>query len=89
MAAFNFVLYVLAVLTCLACTVLLFRGYARSGLRLLLWSGLCFVFLTANNLLLFFDLVLFPSGVDLRPYRLLAALAGLAFLLYGFIFESE
>ena len=89
MAAFNFVLYVLAVLTCLACTLLLFRGYARSGLRLLLWSALCFVFLTANNLLLFFDLVLFPSGVDLRPYRLLAALAGLAFLLYGFIFESE
>lgn len=89
MAAFNFVLYVLAVLTCLACTVLLFRGYARSGLRLLLWSALCFVFLTVNNLLLFFDVVLFPTAVDLRPYRLLAALTGLAFLLYGFIFESE
>jgi hypothetical protein len=89
MAAFNFVLYVLAVLTCLACTVLLFRGYARSGLRLLLWSALCFVFLTANNLLLFFDLVLFPSELDLRLYRLASALVGLGFLLYGFIFESE
>ena len=88
MAAFNFVLYLLAVLTCLACTVLLFRGYARSGLRLLLWSALCFVFLTLNNLLLFFDLVVFLEA-DLRPWRLSAALVGLLFLLYGFIFESD
>ena len=88
MQAFGFVLTTLAVLTCLACTVLLFRGYARSGLRLLLWSALCFVFLTLNNLLLFFDLQVFIE-LDLRPYRLLSALAGLAFLLYGFIFESE
>jgi hypothetical protein len=89
MVTFNFILYLLAVLTCLACTVLLFRGYAASGLRLLLWSALCFVFFTLNNLLLFFDLVVFPTEVDLRPYRLAAALVGLAFLLYGFIFESE
>jgi hypothetical protein len=89
MATFNFVLYVLAVLTCLACTVLLFRGYAASGLRLLLWSALCFVFLTINNLLLFFDLAVFVTEVDLRAYRLAAALVGLGFLLYGFIFESE
>jgi hypothetical protein len=88
MAAFNFVLYVLAVLTCLTCTVMLFRGYAASGLRLLLWSALCFVFLTLNNLLLFFDLVVFTE-LDLRPWRLGAALAGLVFLLYGFILESE
>lgn len=88
MAAFNFVLYLLAVLTCLACTVLLFRGYAASGLRLLLWSALCFVFLTLNNLLLFFDLMIFAE-LDLRPWRLAAALVGLLFLLYGFIFESE
>jgi hypothetical protein len=89
MLTFTFVLTVLAVLTCLACTVLLFRGYARSGLRLLLWSALCFVFLSLNNLLLFFDLVIFPTEVDLRPYRLVAALVGLLFLLYGFIFESD
>lgn len=89
MATFNFVLYLLAVLTCLACTVLLFRGYARSGLRLLLWSALCFVFFSLNNLLLFFDLVVFPDSIDLRPWRLAAALIGLVFLLYGFIFESD
>jgi Family of unknown function (DUF5985) len=88
MVTFNFILYLLAVLTCLACTVLLFRGYTASGLRLLLWSALCFVFLTLNNLLLFFDLVVFTE-LDLRAWRLGAAAIGLLFLLYGFIFESE
>ena len=88
MAAFTFMLYLVALLTCLVCTVLLFRGYRASGVRLLLWSGLCFVFLTLNNLLLFFDLAVF-SEVDLRPYRLVAALVGLAFLLYAFLFETE
>ena len=88
MITFNSLLLGLAVLTCLACTVLLFRGYARSGMRLLLWSALCFVFLTLNNLLLFFDLIVFAE-LDLRPFRLGAALIGLVFLLYGFIFESD
>lgn len=83
-----FFLYLVAVLTCLACTVLLFRGYAGSGARLLLWSALCFVFLTVNNVLLFFDLAVFAE-LDLRPYRLAAALVGLVFLLYGFLFETE
>jgi hypothetical protein len=88
MITFNFILLALAVLTCLSCTVLLFRGYARSGMRLLLWSALCFVFLTLNNLLLFFDMIVFAE-LDLRPFRLGAALIGLLFLLYGFIFESD
>jgi len=88
MQTVNFILYVLAVLTCLACTVLLWRSYKRTGLRLLLWSALCFVGLSVSNLLLFFDLVVFLE-LDLRPWRLCAALVGLAFLLYGFIFESE
>jgi hypothetical protein len=88
METFNFVLYLLAVLTSFACMVLLFRAYLRGGPRLLLWSALCFVGLSVNNLLLFFDLVVFPA-MDLREPRLLAALAGLAFLLYAFIFEVE
>jgi hypothetical protein len=68
--------------------VLLLRGYAASGVRLLLWSGLCFVCLSVNNVLLFFDLVVFPN-VDLRPYRVLAGFAGVLFLLYGFVWEAE
>jgi hypothetical protein len=85
----NTVLYLMAFLTSLACTVLLLRGYFKTGMRLLLWSGLCFVGLSINNLLLVFDLVIFPTEVDLRAYRLGASLVGLLFLLYGFIIESE
>jgi hypothetical protein len=88
MVSVDFVLTVLAALTSLACMVLLFRGYAATGVRLLFWSALCFVCLTANNTLLFFDLVVFPH-IDLRLYRLVASLAGVLFLLYGFIWEAE
>ena len=68
---------------------LLFRAYAASGMRLLLWSALCFVCLSINNVLLFMDLVVFPTQLDLRPYRLISALVGVLFLLYGFIWEAE
>jgi hypothetical protein len=88
MDKFKIILYLLAVFTSLGCTVLLFRAYAQRGLRLLLWSSLCFVGLTISNVFLFIDLVIFPTG-DLRPVRLLSALVGLLFLLYGFIWESE
>jgi hypothetical protein len=83
------ILYGLCALTSVACMLLLFRGYRRSGLRLLLWSALCFVGLSVSNILLFFDLAVFTDSVDLRPWRLAAALAGLLFLLYGFIWEAE
>ena len=81
-------LSLLAILTCLACTTLLFREYRRRRIRLLLWSALCFVGLTINNLLLFAE-VISDTAIDLRLYRLLAALAGMMFLLYGFIGDSE
>lgn len=89
MEIFNFILYLMAVLTCLACTVLLGRSYLRTRVRLLLWSTFCFVGLLISNVLLFFDLVVFPTEIDLRVWRLSAALAGLLFLLYGFIWDAE
>jgi hypothetical protein len=88
MGSIDAILSLLAALTSLMCMLLLFRAYAANGLRLLLWSALCFVCLTANNTLLFFDLVVFPD-FDLRLARLGAALAGVLFLLYGFIWETE
>jgi len=84
-----FLLFLLALLTCVTCTVLLFRGYAASGSRLVLWTALCFVGLSVNNLLLFFDLAVYINEVDLRFFRHTSALAGLACLLYGFIWEGE
>ena len=68
--------------------VLLLRGYAASGARLFLWSGLCFVCLTANNVLLFLNLVVFPEA-DLRLYRFGSSAASLVFLLYGLLWEAE
>jgi hypothetical protein len=86
--SFKLALYSLAILTSFACMLLLFRGYAQSGMRLLLWSALCFVGLTVNNVLLLLDAEIF-TAIDLRPYRLSAALIGMGFLIYGFIWETE
>ena len=88
MISIGAVLSLLAALTSLGCMLFLFRAYAANGLRLLLWSALCFVCLTANNTLLFFDLAVWPD-VDLRLYRLGAALAAVLCLLYAFIWETE
>ena len=88
MEGFKFTLFLVAALTSFGCMALLFRGYARTRVRLLLWSALCFIFLTANNVLLFVDSVIVPE-IDLRPYRLLASLIGIGCLLYAFIWEAE
>ncbi|MFZ1988503.1 MAG: DUF5985 family protein [Alphaproteobacteria bacterium] len=80
--------YFLCFIASAACLLLLWRGYLRSKSRVLLWSALCFVGLTINNFLLFLDLSLLPT-VDLRLLRGLSALAAIAVLLYGFIWESE
>ena len=88
MATFKIALYLLAALTSASCTLLLFARYAKHRVRLLLWSGLCFVGLTLNNVLLFLDLVLLPTA-DLRVVRLLASLGGMMFLLYGFVWDTD
>ena len=86
--AFKSLLYALAIVACLACTVLLVREYLRTRIRLLLWSALCFVALSLNNIVLYVDLVLWIDG-DLRLLRSGLALTGMGFLLYGFIWEAE
>lgn len=88
MNALKVTLYVICVLSSSACAVLLFRGYLIRRVRLLMWSSICFVGLSINNVALFFDLVLFPQ-VDLRIVRLVPALAGMLCLLYGFIWDAE
>jgi len=82
------VLYLLAILSSLACATLLIRAYLRQRVRLLMWSAICFTGLTINNVALFIDLVVFPQ-VDLRLLRLAPALLGMACLLYGFILDVE
>jgi uncharacterized protein DUF5985 len=81
-------LYLVAVLSSGACALLLFRGYRRRRVRLLMWSGICFIGLTINNVALFVDLVVFPD-LDLRVARLIPALIGMTLLLYGFVWDSD
>lgn len=82
------VVYVLCFLTSAAAAVLLLRGYWRSHARLLLWCGLGFVGLCLNNLMLIVDLVLLPQ-VDLSVWRVLPAVAGMALLVFGMIWDSS
>ena len=80
--------YILCFLTSVACAWLLGRSYFANGTRLLLWSGICFWFLAANNLLLVLDLVVLPS-YDLRLARLVLALAAVVSLIWGFVWKAE
>lgn len=80
-------LYILTAITTLICAVLLLRGYANGRRRLLLWSGLCFVWLTISNVLMIIDLMVVPQ--DLYTYRLAAAAVAMLLLLYGLVWESQ
>jgi hypothetical protein len=86
---FQMAVYTLCFLTSALCAVLLGRSYGRSRARLLLWSALCFIFLALNNFVVVLDLVVFPSGPDLRLVRHAFAIAGILTLLYGFVVDRE
>ena len=81
-------IYTLCFLTSSACAFLLARSFARTGMRLLLWSALCFLFLGLNNLAVIFDLLLVPE-VDFQLIRVGLALIGISLLLYGLVSEGE
>lgn len=81
-------IYALCALTAAFCAILLLQSYARSGYRLLLWSGLCFAGLALNNLLLVIDKVVLPA-VDLSQWRLGTALLAMCVLLYGLVWDAE
>lgn len=80
--------YILTCLTTLLCAILLLRGYARMGHKLLLWSGLCFAGLSVSNFLVIADLLLFPR-IDFYTWRTGSAAISMALLVYGLIWESE
>ncbi len=79
--------YLLCAITCLACALLLWRGYRRSRARLLFWSALCFVILTLNNGLLVLDLAVYTAGPDLSLWRSVTGTLAVACLLYGLIWD--
>ncbi|MEW6157369.1 MAG: DUF5985 family protein [Verrucomicrobiota bacterium] len=80
--------YILCAATSFVCAVLLLKRYKQTGLRLLQWSGACFIWLAMANVLLFVDLVMLPD-INLLFVRTLTTLIGLMFLLYGLIWENR
>jgi hypothetical protein len=80
--------YILCAVLSLTSATLLFRGYRTARSKLLLWSSLAFAFLALNNVILFADMIVFPTvdfgGALLRS--LCGAIAG-ALLLCGLIWE--
>ena len=82
------IIYGLCALTAVACTWMLLRAYPRGRSHLLLWSGLCFAGLSATNLLLVFDKLVFTT-VDLSPWRNGLSLLSMCVLLYGLIWDAE
>ena len=81
-------IYALCALTALACAGLLLRAYLRTRARLLLWSGLCFAGLTANNVLLALDRLVFTE-VDLVLARLVLGLVSVWVLAVALVMENE
>lgn len=80
-------IYILCALTAGLCMLMLLQAYRKSGYKLLLWGGLCFLGFTLNNCLLLLD-SLFPM-VSLLPWRLSLSLASMLVLLYGLIWDTE
>jgi hypothetical protein len=80
--------YLLCAATSLLCAAMLFRAYRKQRVRLLFWSGLCFLGLMIDNMMLYIDVVMIPE-VDLSLWRKMPGLIALAVLLYGLVWESK
>ena len=79
--------YVLCAATSIVSAALLFRAFRRNGVRLLLWSALCFAGLAVNNAIVFLDLVVLPD-LDLSLLRGAIGLAAIAVLVFALVWET-
>lgn len=78
--------FALCAATSVLCAGLLLRGYLRSGARGLLWSCLCFVGLSLNNVLLIVDRYVF-TAIDMSLWRLAIALVSTLLLIGGLLLD--
>jgi len=83
------VVYVLCALMSLACAVLLLRAWSQRRVKLLFWSGLCFVGFAVGNAMLVVDKLVAGPNTDLILFRTLPILFGLSVLLYGMIWGTQ
>ena len=80
--------FILCAATCLLCAIMLFRGYARTGVRLLFWSGLCLTGLMIDNIMVYIDVELVPE-ISLVVWRKVPGLLAISLLLYGLVTETK
>lgn len=81
--------YSLCALTSLACAVLLVRSWRRTRTTLLMWSSICFVGFTLNNVLLVVDWVLYRQQIDLAVPRAATAFVSVLALVVGLVWSSK
>jgi hypothetical protein len=81
--------YLLCAVTSAGCALALLRTYRRRRTGILLWSSLCFIGLSLNNALLFLDLVILPTTVDLALARAAVGAASMLTLVAGLIWSIE
>jgi hypothetical protein len=79
--------YILCAVTSLGIAILLWRGARRGGGGLLMWSSLCFIAMTANNLLLYVNFFVLPN-VDLLLAARLVTTVGIILLNVGLIWHA-
>lgn len=80
--------YILCAATSFLCTVMLLRGYFTTRVRLLLWSGLCFLGLTLDNVFLYIDLIVLPDYA-LALWRRMPGFLAISLLMIGLVWESK
>ena len=85
---FRTLVYLLCFATAATCAFLLWRNYMRTRVRLLLWSGLCFLLLAANAAVVVVDILIIET-VSYKVLRLALSLAAVGILLYGLIWDME
>lgn len=80
--------YLLCLVTCAICALLLIRSWYKTRTRLLLWTAVSFVVLAVNNFFLLADTTLLPD-VDLSHARTISAVIAVCILIFGLIWEAE
>jgi hypothetical protein len=78
--------YFLCALISAATSVLLLRSWRRTRSPLVKWVATAFLFITASNVLLVCDVF---TAMDLSIPRALLIAVGLAFLIYGVVWEEQ
>ena len=81
-------IYLLCAATSLVAAGLLWRQYRATRTKLLLWSCVGFFGLSANNVLVYIDLVVFQS-INLALVRTAVGAIAMAALLYGLVWETR